>query len=162
MHSRMSSGRPSSIFSRQKRVGDGRPRGADQIEQAALDLGHHGVRRGEAADPDHRLRGQFLDPGDEGLLGRLGGEARGAGIVVPAGKGQIPEVGQFGQEADGVVGLRAFEPDRPTPIIDAEAERHRAGLADRLLGIFQELAGETQPVLERAAVFVAAGIVVPG
>ena len=36
----------------QEGIGDGRPRGADEVEDALLHLAHHHVGRGEAADAD--------------------------------------------------------------------------------------------------------------
>src|ERR1700683_5179825 len=52
---------------RQEGIGDGGSRGADQIEHAAPDLTDHGVRRGEAADPDHGLLGDLPDEVDDRL-----------------------------------------------------------------------------------------------
>ena len=39
----------------QKRIGNGRPGRANKIQHAALDLGHHHVRRCKPSDADYRL-----------------------------------------------------------------------------------------------------------
>ena len=65
MHSRISSGRPSSILRRQERIGDRGPGGADDVELARVDRRDHHVGIGEAADADDRLvgvRADLLDP----------------------------------------------------------------------------------------------------
>ena len=58
------------------------------------------------------------------------------------------------------MGLIALEPGGAARRVEADAERHRASLADRLPGVLQDLAGEAHPVAQRAAVFVGAGAVV--
>ena len=60
---------------RQKGVGDGGPRRADQVHHPALDLGNHGVWRGEAPNPNHGLARHLLDETSVGLLKALLGEA---------------------------------------------------------------------------------------
>jgi hypothetical protein len=80
-------------------------------------------------------------------MGHVAGDAD-----VAAGQRQIPEVGQVRQESDRILNLGALEPGRPARRVEAEAEGDGAGLADRLLGILQELAGQAQPLLQGAAV----------
>ena len=59
MHSRMSSIRPSSIFfGRNGSAIDGRA-APIRSSMPCLTMPHHRVGRGEAADADHRLRGQL-------------------------------------------------------------------------------------------------------
>ena len=46
--------------------------------------------------------------------------------------------------------------------IDRKAQRHRAPVADRILGVFQQLAHESYAVFQTAAVFVAATVAPAG
>src|SRR3546814_19252267 len=62
---------------RQEGIGDRGARGADHVHDALLHDAHHGVRRGVAADADHRLGGQRLHELRVGLLVALLGKARG-------------------------------------------------------------------------------------
>jgi hypothetical protein len=82
-------------LARQEGVGDRGPGGADQVEHAAPDLRDHGVRRGEAADADHRLACQLLDAGDKRLLRALLAEAGGLRIIRPIRQGHVPNVWQI-------------------------------------------------------------------
>ena len=79
---------------RQEGIGNGRPRRADEVEDALLHLAHHHVGRGEAADAHHRLRRQLLDAADQVFLRAFRLEARGAGTGFPGAMGEIPEIGQ--------------------------------------------------------------------
>src|SRR4029078_1252671 len=71
---------PFGDLARQEGIGDRRPRRADQVEHPAADLREHGVRRGEAADPDHRLVRDALDEVDDRLMAALRRKTRGATV----------------------------------------------------------------------------------
>src|ERR1019366_741011 len=66
---------------REERVGDARPRRADEVEHAAAHLVGHRVGRGEPPHADDRLRGALLHPADERLLRALAREPRRDGGV---------------------------------------------------------------------------------
>ena len=143
----------------QERIGDRRPRRADHVEHAALDLRDHGVGRGEAADADDGLGGQRLHEGDELLLVALLREARAVGIELPVADVDVPQVRQLGQHRDHVARL-ALRRDavRPHHLVGREPHRDAAGVADRVLGILDHLAEQPHAVLQAAAIFVGAGV----
>ena len=61
---------------RQERIGDRRPRRADQVEHAVAHHPHHRVGGGEPADADDGLGRERLEPAHVLLLRALVGEAR--------------------------------------------------------------------------------------
>ena len=157
MHSRMSSRRPSSIFLRQERVGDRGAGGADHVEDAAADLRHHGVGRGEAADADHGLRGQLLHEGDVLFLVALVGEAGGDGVIVPVADVDVPQVRQLGQHRHDVAPFAgAGDAVFAQQLVDGEAHGDGAAVADGLLGVLDDLAQQPHAVLQAAAILVRA------
>ena len=93
---------------RQERIGDRGPRRADEIEHAAADLRDHRIRRGEAADADHRFIGQLFDKGGIRLLVALHRfKTRGGAVIGPTGDVDVPEVGQLGQHLDHLAAFAA-------------------------------------------------------
>ena len=162
MHSRMSSGRPSSIFlGRNGSAIDGRAQPMRSTSPFLHDR-HHPIGRRVPPDRDHRLRGQTLDAFDEGLVPALGSEARGHRIVLPARQDQIPQIGKLREKSDRVLGLRLLEPVRAEQLVHGNPARNRAGIAHRLAGFDQDLLQQTDPVLERPAVLVGALVVPAG
>ena len=70
-------GPPRIDFRRQKRVGDRRARGPDQVQHPAAHHRCHRIGAGEPADADHRLGGHRLDEAYDRLLPAFRAEARG-------------------------------------------------------------------------------------
>ena len=84
MHSRMSSGRPSSIFfGRNGSAIDGRAHPTRSTRPLAHDR-HHPVGRGVAPHRHHRLRRQLLHAVDERFVRAFVPEARGDRVVLPS------------------------------------------------------------------------------
>ena len=138
------------------------PRCADEIEHPAPDLADHGVGRGEAPHPGHRLTGDALDERDVRLLEAFLGESRGRGIVAPAAQVHVPPVGQLGQQLDDLASLSvAGDAIWPHQLVDREAHPDTAVGSHRLLGLLDQLAQQAHPVLQAAAVLVCALIVTP-
>ena len=74
----------------QERVGDGRARRADEVDDAPPHLREHGFGRGEPADPDHRLRGHGLDERHVRLLVPFPREPGGGGVEGPVVEVDVP------------------------------------------------------------------------
>ena len=158
MHSRMSSMRPSSIFfGRKGSAIEGR---AAPMKSSMPRLICETMVSGEVKRPTPTtgLRRQLLDEGDEGLLVALLGEARGHEIVAPVADVDVPEVGQLGQHLDDrrEPSPSQVMPSAPDQLVDREAHGDGAGVADRLLGVLDQLAQQAHAVLQAAAVFVGA------
>ena len=147
-------------LARQKRVGDGRTRAADKIQDAAFDLRHHDVRRGEAADADHRLLGDLLDEVDDGFVAALGCEARRRAIGGTRIHLHVPEIGNLAEQRHDLVRFRRQVLARfAAQFFQADAQRHAALVADGVAGDFQELAHQSDAVLDGTAVAVGPMIV---
>jgi hypothetical protein len=106
MHSRISSIRPSSIFFGRK-----------------------------PADADHRFGRQCLDPGDEGFLYRLRRKARGLRIIRPVAEHHVPEIRQFGHQADDLRRLVLVDAVGAEQFVDGDTDRDGATVANCLLGV---------------------------
>jgi hypothetical protein len=93
-------------FIRQKRISNGGPCRTNEILDAALDLAHHGIRRGEAANTHNRFAGEAFDESNMGFLKTLGAETRRLGIIAEASRHiHIPEIRQFRQHCDNFAPL---------------------------------------------------------
>ena len=160
MHSRMSSSRPSSIL---------RGRNGSAIEGRAAPMksstplrmsADHAVRRGVPADADHRLARQRLDEGDERLLVALLFEACCRAVVLPTADIDIPEIGELSEHRDDFAALRlAGEASGADQLVYSKPDGDRAGVADCVFGILDQLAEKTSSVLKAAAVLVTSVIV---
>ena len=123
----------------------------------------HRVRVDEAADVQHRLLCVLLDLVDERALVVLGVRAGGRGVLAPLDRVadvDVPHVDEVVHVLDELDAL-ALLADAPVPEavgeverVDAEADRDRAVVADRLADELEHLPAEARPVLERAAVLV--------
>ena len=144
----------------QERIGNRRPRRANEILNAALDLAHHRIGRGEAPDAHHGLRCEPFDESDMGLLKALRAESRALGIIAEAARDvDIPEIGKLRQHRHHVTPLAAGrDATGSMQLIDRQPDRHGTGITDCLLGIFQHLADEAHPVGEAATIFVDARV----
>ena len=145
---------------RQEGVRDGGPRGADHVQHALANQAHHPVRGGVAPHPDHRLRRELLDEAGVGLLEALLREAGGDGVVVPVAAVDVPEIGKLSQHLQHLPAL-ALREDAPLShqLVDREAHHDAHGVADRLLGVLDDLAQQPRAVLHRTPVLVAAMVV---
>ena len=143
-------------LARQERIGDARARGADQIQHAAPDLADHGVGRGKPADADDRLGRDFLDEGNIGLMVSFLRETGRRTVMLRAADIDVPKVGQLGQHLDDLSAL-ALRRDAPLACNFVDGQTHGDGtaIAHRILGLLDEFAQQTGPVLETAAVLVA-------
>ena len=152
--------RPSSIFFGRKGVRDGGSRRADHVQHALADQAHHSVRGGISSHSDHRLRRELLDEAGVGLLEALLGEAGGDRVVVPVAAVDVPEIGKLSQHLQNLPALALGE-NAPLAhqLVDREAHHDAHGVADRLLGVLDDLAQEPRAVLHRASVLVAAVVV---
>ena len=160
MHSRMSSMRPSSIFfGRKGSAMEGRAAPMKSMMPLADDA-HHGVGRGIAAHPHHRLCRHRLDEGDIFLLEAFLRKARGLAVVRPVGDVDVPQVRHFGQRLDHVAALGlATNTLRAQQLVHRQAHGDRRLVAHRLARVLHHLAEEAQAVVEAAAIFVVPVIV---
>ena len=93
---------------RQERIGDGRARGADEIQNAAPDLAGHRIGRGKAPDRNNGLGCQRFDPGDIRLERSLGHETRQPHFERVVFDIDIPEIGQLAQHTKNLFGLTGY------------------------------------------------------
>ena len=145
----------------QEGVGDRGSRSADEILDAAPDLAHHHVGRGEAADRDHGLRRQRFDEGDLRLLVAFAAEARRLRVIAERARDvHVPQVREFRQHGHDLTAL-ALRGDagRSVQLIDGEAHRHGAGVAHGLLGVLDHLAQQPHAVLQLAAILIGPPVV---
>ena len=153
--------RPSSIFfGRNGSAIEGRA-APMKSRMPRLDLRHHGVGRGEAADADHRLAGERLDEVDERLLAAFARRsARSAKSLSQALTLTSHRSGSSASMADDLARLGcAAMPAGPEQLVDGEAHAPRRSVADRLLGVLDHLAQQPHAVFQAAAIFVAALVV---
>jgi hypothetical protein len=115
--------------------------------------------RGEAADRHHRLGGHRLDVGHVGFECALLDEARDAHLVGIVGDVDVPEVGQLAQQREHVPAL-AMDRDAvlADPLVRREAYRDGAVAADRLFGVLDHFADQTNPVFQVATVLVGTAV----
>ena len=152
---------PRADLVRQERVGDRRPRRADQVEDAAPNGRDHRVGTRVAADTDHRLGRERLHEGAVALLVALLLEARRRRVVAPTADVDVPQVRVLGQHRDDVASFaRALDAVGAEQLVDGEARDDAAPVTDGVLGVVDELPKKTHAVLERATVLVGA-VVVP-
>ena len=147
---------------REERIGDRRPRGADQVPRAAERM-ISAIRSGfvSRADADDRLRRRLAHSAGPFELVALLEEARGARVLRPLDDRadvDVPEVDEVVGEPDEAEPLLELDAGRPERL-DAEAHRDRAVVADRLAHGLERLEPEARAVLERAAVLVGALVV---
>ncbi len=152
-------------LARQKRIGDRRPRRADDVELSRADRGDHRVRVREAADTDDRLarvRADLVHPRllpvfgpNPGSRHRVSGveQARRADLYVP----QVDEVIDVLDEPNAILEHRDPEPVLGERV-DREAHAERTVVAEGVADQLEHLAREPGAVLERAAVLVAAPV----
>ena len=147
---------------RQERVGDRRPRGSDQVPDAALDhVGHH-VRVDHQPGADDRLVGRLPETRGPLQLVAGGEEARGA-CVQPCRAGEaaddaVEEVDKRlgrAHEREALLGLDAGALER----VGRDADRDRGVVAHGLAHALERLQPEARAVLERASVRVGAVVV---
>ena len=120
----------------------------------------HGVGRSEAAYADNRLGGELLESGDVRFLLGLGAEARGDRVVLPASEHEVPEVGVLADQSEDVFHLAAGDAAVAEQFVDRDAACDSGFPVGDLPGVLEDLADESNAVLEAAAVLVGA-IVVP-
>ncbi len=148
---------------RQEGIGDRRARGSDEVQNALFYNPYHAVRRRIAADADHRLGRDGFDEADIGLLVAFFGETSRLAIVRPVGEIDVPKVRKFAERRNDVLPFPlAGDPGRTHQLVHREAHRQRTGVADRLAHIIQNLSEQAEPVLEGAAIFVAAVVMAAG
>jgi hypothetical protein len=142
---------------RQEGICDRGPGRADHVQNAAPDLADHGIRGGEPTDPDDGLRRHPLHEGDIGLLAAFFAETGGHRVVLPVAHVDVPEVRDLGENFDDLAPL-AVRGDalRAHELVDGQADCDRTAVADRILGLLEDLAKQANPVFEGTAVFVAA------
>ena len=160
MHSRMSSGRPSSIFlGRNGSAIDGR---AQPMRSTRPFLITDTIRSGDVYLPTATTGFvvSFFTPSMKDSCVPSGPEARGDRVVLPAGQHQVPQVGKLGEESDRVLRLGLLQSVRSQELVHGHAARHRTGVAHRLAGVDQGLLEQANTVLERSAVLVGP-VVVP-
>ena len=90
----------------QEWIRDRRPRRADEIENAALDLTDHHVRRCKTTDTDDGLRRQWFDEIVNWFLRAFFGKSSGCGFSNPARRLHVPQVRDVRQHRDDLVGFR--------------------------------------------------------
>ena len=146
---------------REERVGDGRPRSADQVPGARADDLRHAVGVGEPAHADDRLRRRLAHVTGPFELVALLEEARRARVLRPfddRADVHVPQIHQgVGQadEAESLLQLDAGGAER----LHAESNRDHTVFADRLADDLERLEPEAGAVLQRAPVFVRALVV---
>ena len=110
MHSRMSSKRPSSIFTgRNGSAIDGRaaPTKSSTPSRIIRTIVSGEVKR---PTPTTGLRRQLLETADVLLLRSFAGEARGDRVEVPVADHEVPQVGQLADESEHLLDLAPLEP----------------------------------------------------
>src|ERR1039457_2204551 len=85
---------PLAHFGRQERIGDRRAGGADQVDDTALELAEHGVRRGEPADAHDGLTRELAHVGNPILEGTFAHETRRAHLLVIISDYDVPQIWQ--------------------------------------------------------------------
>ena len=144
---------------RQERIGDRGPRRADEIDDAALDLADHGIRRGKAADRHHRFGGHRFDVSHVGLERGFLDEPRGPHFIRIVGDVDVPQVGKLGQQPQHVAALAMHRlAVLANPFVGGESDRDGAGVAHRLFRLLDQFANQTRAVFQRTAILVGAGI----
>ena len=143
----------------QERVGDRRPRGADEVEHSVSDHPHHRVGRREAADPDHRLGGESFSPRTccswwPSSSNRAVAESSSQG---PATKSQ--QVGQLAHPAQHLLDVLPPEALLAHQLVDRDPAGHRNPAVDLLERVLEQLPQQPGAVLEAAAVAVGAEVV---
>ncbi len=144
-------------FLGQKRIGDRGTCAADQIENAAADLAHHRVRRGEASDTDHRSGRDRFDEADHRLMAALGSESRGRAVGRTGVHLDVPQVRQVTDQLHRLVGLRGrMRALAAAQLLQADTQGDGALPADSLVRHLEQFAHQTHPVAHRAAIGVGA------
>src|ERR1019366_373411 len=149
---------------RQPGIGDGWPRGADDIGDAlGHDLGHL-FRVGEAAHAEDRLLGDLLDEARPRHLVALLVEPGWTRVLAPLGDVahiHVPQIDQGVRRRDDFHAV-IFDFDSRFTVqgIDGEAGRDRAVVADGAPDLFQSFEPEPRAIFQRSAVFVFALVVV--
>ncbi len=142
-------------FLGKKGIGNGGPRRPDHVEHAAPDLADHGVRRGEPADTNDRLGRHLLDEGNIGLLLPLLAEAGGYRVVFPVAQVDVPQVRELGEHFDDFAPLAVCSDAlRAHKLVNSQAHGDGTAVADRVLGLLEQLPKQAKPVFKRPAVLV--------
>ena len=141
---------------RQERVGDRRPRGADQVPDAAADDLHHPLRARQAPDADDRLRRGLANAAGPLQLPALVVAARRRDVGRAVGDRadvHVPEVDEVIGQPNELEPLLELDSVRP-PRVDREPGGDRALVADALAHELECLEPEARPVRQRPAVLV--------
>ena len=149
---------------RQERVGDRRPRGADQIPDAAADDLHHSLRARQASDAYDRLRRGLTNVARPLELPALIVAARRRdvrGAVGDRADVHVPEVDEVIGQPNELESLLELDSVGPSGV-DGEPGGDRAVVADGLAHELERLEPEARPVRQRPAVLVRALVVERG
>ena len=151
---------PLFYLTRQKRISNRGPRCANHIQNATLYLRDHGIGRGKTPYPHHRLAGHLFNKSDVGFLRSFLTKTGGDRIIGPVTDVNVPQIRHFSQHLHHLTPLGPTGNARITEqLIYSKANSNPATIPHRILGVFKQLAGQSYPVLQRAAVFVAAPVV---
>ncbi len=162
MHSRMSSSRPSSIFTgRNGSAIDGRAAPIRSITPSRIS---RTIVSGEVSQPmpTTGFDVSCFEAAEVLLRPGLMGEARGARVVGPEADHDVPDVGQLADEREQLLDLGPLDALLTEQLVDDEPARDgRAALA-LLERVLEHLAEQARAVLERPAVLVVAQVVAAG
>ena len=144
-------------FFGQKGVRDGGAGGADQVQNPAPNLRHHGVGRSEAADADHGLGRHRLDEAHEFFLIAFGRESRSHRVIGPVADIDVPEIRQLREHCDDLAAfVLGTDAVGASQFIDGEAHGDGAIATYGLLGVLDQFPQQARTVDQAPAVFVAA------
>ena len=84
-------------------------------------------------------------------------KARADRVVLPITDVDVPQVRELGKQLDDIVSL-TFAADAlgPLKLIDCQADGDSAAIPDRVLGFFEHLTKQSDPVLQTTPIFVTA------
>ncbi len=151
---------PAADLRRQEGVGNRGPRTADQVENAAADLRHHGIGRGEAPHTHDGLGGQFAHELDDRFVRAFGTKTRSAAIGGAGIHFHIPQIGHVAEQRDHLVGLRGMVvAGFRAQFLERNAQRHRTGIPHRIPRSLEHFAYEAHPVGNAATIGIGALVV---
>ena len=147
-------------LTRQKRISNRGPGCTNHIQNAALHLRDHGICRGKTPHTHHRLAGHLFNKSDVGFLRSFLTKTGGDRIIGPVTHINVPQIRHFSQHLYHLTPLGPTGNARVTEqLIHGKANSDPATIPHRILGVFKQFAGQSDPVLQRAAVLITAPVV---